>query len=415
MESDSPVVNVAGWPVVSLREVTTKIGSGATPRGGAESYLAARSKFALIRSQNVFDRRFDESGLAFITDGQSNDLRGVWLQPGDVLLNITGDGVTFGRSCLVPEHVLPACVNQHVSIIRADRGRAVPGYLLAFLTHPDVKPYIASFNSGGSRRAVTKGHIESFRLPLPPMEMQRRIAATLGALDDKIESNRRAQALIEQVVQARFQAAFSVDDEPGGEAISSIVEVNPRRTLGRGQLATYVGMSSLPEHAAEVTDWDVKEFGSGQKFANGDVLMARITPCLENGKTAVVDMLPNDEVGWGSTEYLVLAPRGAVSTPWVYCLARSEPVRAYAIRSMSGTSGRQRFQPDGFDKYRIPAPDIAVLRAFNAQAIPLFQRMTSLRDENRALARVRDTLLPELLSGRIRVPEAREAVVAAVG
>jgi type I restriction enzyme S subunit len=169
-------------------------------------------------------------------------------------------------------------------------------------------------------------------------------------------------------------------------------------------------MSALPEHAAEVDDWEQREYGSGQKFVNGDVLMARITPCLENGKTAVVDMLGPDEVGWGSTEYVVLAPQGSISTPWIYCLARSEPVRSFAIRSMTGTTGRQRFQSDGFEIYRVSNPDRVALDEFNDLAIPMFRQLTALRDENRKLRALRDALLPELLTGRLRVSESAEVL-----
>lgn len=98
MGRNSPITNVAGWPEVSLAEITTKIGSRATPRGGSETYLDSRIEYALIRSQNVFDRRFDRDGLAYITNEQADGLRGVVLQRSDVLLNITGDGVTFAKT-----------------------------------------------------------------------------------------------------------------------------------------------------------------------------------------------------------------------------------------------------------------------------------------------------------------------------
>lgn len=139
-----------GWRIARLGSFCTKIGTGATPRGGQEVYLNRRVSHALIRSQHVFDRYFDTCGL-----------RSAEVQSGE-LLNITGDGVTFGRACLVPDSILPACVNQHVSILRTDRAQCLPGYFLSFLTHSATKGYIDSFNAGGSRRAITKGHIESF-------------------------------------------------------------------------------------------------------------------------------------------------------------------------------------------------------------------------------------------------------------
>ena len=138
----------SGWDLVRLKDVTTKIGSGATPRGGEGAYLPVRDEYALIRSQNVFDRRFSSDGLAFISDSQAAELSGVELRPDDILLNITGDGVTFARACLVPREMLPARVNEHVAIVRPDPARCLPGYLVSNLTHPLIKYYMESFKCG---------------------------------------------------------------------------------------------------------------------------------------------------------------------------------------------------------------------------------------------------------------------------
>lgn len=107
--------------------------------------------------------------LYFISDEHAAELDNVALLTGDLLLNITGDGKTFGRACLVPNEILPARVNQHVAIVRIRPDICLPGYLLSYLTHPRINKYIESFNSGGSRRAITKGHIESFIVPIPPL------------------------------------------------------------------------------------------------------------------------------------------------------------------------------------------------------------------------------------------------------
>ena len=112
----------AEWKVRRLGTFATKVGSGATPRGGKEVYLTSRVSHALIRSQHVFDRRFDGDEIAFISEEHSQELRNAEVRQGDILLNITGDGVTFARACIVPDDILPACVNQHVSIVRVDPG-----------------------------------------------------------------------------------------------------------------------------------------------------------------------------------------------------------------------------------------------------------------------------------------------------
>lgn len=271
---------------------------------------------------------------------------------------------------------------------------------------------LSAYNSGSVQPMLNRNYVANVPIDVPPVDEQRAIAATLGALDDKIKSNRRAIATSEELARAHFSRQFDLSQIESGVPLSELLAVNPRRILPAKTPATYVGMSSLPEFSAEIHEWERREAGSGQRFQNGDVLMARITPCLENGKTAVVDMLGPGEVGWGSTEYVVLAPTGHISTAWIYCLVRDESIRAFAIRSMSGTSGRQRFHADRFSQYKITAPATKALESFNILTGPLFRRMTQLRDENKRLAVVRDTLLPELLSGRIRASEAGDTAAA---
>ena len=132
-----------GWGIETLGNLCVKIGSGATPNGGKEVYLNERVSHALIRSQHVFDHYFEKKDLAYISEEDAKNLKNVEVQPQDLLLNITGDGITFSRACIVPDEVLPACVNQHVAIIRTDPSLCVSEYLLGYLTLPGVKKYIA--------------------------------------------------------------------------------------------------------------------------------------------------------------------------------------------------------------------------------------------------------------------------------
>lgn len=202
-----------GWKLARLEDIATKIGSGSTPRGGESAYINTRTNFAFVRSQNVFDYLFNERDIKFITDEDARKLKGVHLEKSDLLLNITGDGVTFGRSCIVPENILPAAVNQHVAIIRLNQSKCLPGYLLAYLCLPKIKEYIEGFNAGGSRRAITKAHIESFEIPLAPMEVQHHIQTLVIDLVEKTLINRQINQTLEQIAQALFKSWF-VDFEP---------------------------------------------------------------------------------------------------------------------------------------------------------------------------------------------------------
>jgi len=126
-----------------------------------------------------------------------------------------------------------------------------------------------------------------------------------------------------------------------------VVEINPRTPLKKGTLAKKVSMQDVVEFTRRIHSYETTEFTSGSKFKNGDTLLARITPCLENGKTAYVDILENDEVAFGSTEFIVLRAReGMTDSKFVYYLAISPEFRNIAIKSMTGSSGRQRVQSD---------------------------------------------------------------------
>ena len=425
MGGKAPIEHDLRWPVVSLAEIATKIGSGATPKGGADVYLPTRARFALVRSQNVFDRRFDNAGLAFITDEQADGLRGAVLEPDDILLNITGDGITFGRACMVPKDVLPACVNQHVSIVRVDAQRADAGYVMAFLTHPEVKSYIESFNAGGSRRAVTKGHIESFRLPLPPLPEQRAIAHILGTLDDKIELNRRMSETLEAMARALFKSWF--------------VDFDPVRAKAEGRdpglpkpLADLFPDSFEDSELGEIPKgWRVMKLGDLLELSYGKALKAENRRC---GSVPVYGS--NGQVGWHA-ERLVEGPGIVVGrkgnpgvTTWVptdffpidttfyavpkancqsleflfHALQNHDLALLGADSAVPGLNRNLAYMSDQI----LPSPEL--LKQFGRLAGVLLGRVNHGNNESRSLASLRDTLLPKLISGELRVKDAERHV-----
>jgi len=441
MARDAPIVSGSARPVVSLAEVTTKIGSGATPRGGSEVYLPNRARFAFIRSQNVFDRRFDTDGLAFISDEQADGLRGVVLQPGDILLNITGDGVTFGRACIVPSDVLPACVNQHVSIIRVDPQRAVPGYVLAFLTHPDVKPYIESFNAGGSRRAITKGHIESFLLPLPPLPEQRTIAHILGTLDDKIELNRRMNETLEAMARALFKSWFvdfdpvrakSEGRQPSGmdaetaklfpsEFVESELGPIPKGWTAAPlyDIATYINgaayaafqpnderrglpiikIAELKAGVTSHTRFSDVEMPEKYRIARGDILFS----WSGNPDTSIDTFVWPHGPAWLNQHIFRVIPHADNERAFVLStLKYLKPVFAEIARNKQ-TTGLGHVTSADMKRLLVARPDDRVASAWSIIAAPLLERIFHNEVESHSLSTARDTLLPRLLSGELEV------------
>jgi len=178
--------NYEGWRKNSLKEVTIKIGSGATPKGGKSSYK--ESGISLIRSMNVYDIGFKKKNLAFIDEEQAAKLNNVTIEQEDILLNISGASVA--RCCIVPKECLPARVNQHVSIIRLD-GKIIPSFVHYSLTSKYNKKLLLEIGEkgGSTRQAITKSEIESFVISYPlDKEKQKEIVETLDIIDNHIQS-----------------------------------------------------------------------------------------------------------------------------------------------------------------------------------------------------------------------------------
>jgi type I restriction enzyme S subunit len=188
-----------GWKVEKLKSITTKIGSGATPLGGEKAYKS--EGVSLIRSLNVHDMGFRMKDLAFLDDKQADKLSNVTVESGDVLLNITGASVA--RCCIVPDDVLPARVNQHVSIIRLVKDEMSPEFLhYALISNEYKDSLLKTGEKGGStRQAITKAQIEDFSIKYPPLPEQQRI---VHVLDEAFASIAQAKSNTERnLVNAR--------------------------------------------------------------------------------------------------------------------------------------------------------------------------------------------------------------------
>lgn len=181
-----PVSNPRGWEKAVCKDVTSKIGSGATPKGGNSSYK--EEGISLIRSMNVHNNKFIKKDLAFIDDEQAQKLNNVIVQEEDILLNITGASVA--RCCIVPNEFVPARVNQHVAIIRSKKERVLPTFLVYQFTNESYQRLLwdIATSGGATREAVTKQQIENLELIVPPLELQNQFAAFVNQVDKlKIE------------------------------------------------------------------------------------------------------------------------------------------------------------------------------------------------------------------------------------
>jgi len=264
---------------------------------------------------------------------------------------------------------------------------------------------------------MSGGQIEAVEIPLPPGPVQERIGSILSGYDDLIENNRRRMALLEEAARHLYREWFVRLRFPGHEhtritngvpegwqrvPTPEAVDINPRTHLSDEAEHWSVEMADLPTNSMVIQQANKREGRSGSKFRNGDTLFARITPCLENGKTAFVDFMDEGEVARGSTEFIVLRSR-RLTPEFVYCLARTYDFRENAIKSMVGSSGRQRVQEGCFDKFLVLAPPSTLLSLFTDSVRPVFQQIKVLHAQDRKLRAARDLLLPRLMSGEIAV------------
>lgn len=318
---------------------------------------------------------------------------------------------------------LPVALAQRIVTLRGKKGVLDNNYLLYLLQTEEMQSQLVGRASGTTVIGIKQSELRKVELRLPPLEEQRAIAETLGALDDRIENLRQTNAALQAIAATLFKSWFvdfdGVPQEdmqeselgliPKGWRVVSLqeaFEINPKRELKKGTVAPYLDMASVPI-AGAVPEMPLKrEFSSGTKFINGDTLLARITPCLENGKTAFVSFLQDGQTGWGSTEFIVLRPKPPLPPFFGYLLARREDFRAHAIQAMSGTSGRQRVEVGQLQNFKLTIPAEAIANSFAAIVQPLQETLFHNETQARTLAALRDTLLPRLISGKLRIPEA---------
>lgn len=199
-----PVSNPKGWNIEKLDDITTKIGSGSTPKGGKDSYK--NEGISLIRSLNIHDNKFKYKDLAFIDDIQAKGLSNVIVEKNDVLLNITGASVC--RCTIVPEDVLPARVNQHVAIIRTNKNVNSKYLMHLFISNYKDKLMHIATAGGATREALTKENIQNLEIPLPSIELQNKFASIIEKIEEQKSLYEKELGKLEENFQALLQQSF---------------------------------------------------------------------------------------------------------------------------------------------------------------------------------------------------------------
>ncbi len=340
---------------------------------------------------------------------------------------------------------------QRIILLRARPGHVDPLFLFYALQSDFGQGELKARGTGTTVLGIKQSELRQVRIPIFSLPVQRRIAGILSAYDELIENSQRRIRILETMARALDREWFihfrypgsepsprpaghpspsgrragdegaqlkkrsSPPGRGGGEGRGSLVtsplghipkgweaktvpdcvHVNPPVVVPRDGEKPFVPMGCLSNDSMLISDIESRAGNSGAKFQNGDTLFARITPCLENGKTGFVQFLPGAEpVAFGSTEFIVLRSR-TLTPEFVYCLARSDEFRGVAIKSMSGATGRQRVQEQCFDDFQIAQPPRALLDQFSAIVAPSFRLIYKLHlQKSKTLRPTRDLLLP---------------------
>lgn len=346
-----------------------------------------------------FDGRIEPAHFEYVDDFHfAKWTRRVEPRPEDIVFSYE---TKLGVAAKIPTG-FKCCLGRRMGLLRPNN-KIDPEFLLWYYLSKEFQNVIHERTYHGSTvDRIPLKDLPGFPVRLPSISEQRAIASVLTSLDDKIDLLHRQNKTLEAMAETLFRQWF-VGEAGALVPITNYVDFNPLRKLSKSSIAPYLEMSNVSTSTFCPSDWYDREFKSGTKFRNGDTLLARITPCLENGKSAFVTFLEEDQIGWGSTEFIVMRARDSLCDFFTYALARNQDFRDYAEGCMAGSSGRQRVDLNHLKQYEIGLVDQKGIAHFNDAISHIPAKLHNNMHQIRTLENLRDTLLPKLMSGEIRV------------
>lgn len=396
------------WKKVKLRDCCLKIGSGSTPKGGSTVYVESGTSF--IRSQNVYNLSFDYNGLTHITEDAANKLNGVTIFNDDILLNITGDSVA--RTCIVPNDVLPARVNQHVAIVRADCKMINSRFLNYYLASPGMQAHMLSLavGKGASRNAMTKQMIENFEVPCPSLSTQHRIATILSRYDSLIENYQKQIKLLEEAAQRLYKEWFVDLHFPGHENTKIVDGVPEGWEKKRLSDIANIIMGQSPKSEFYNTEGDGIPFhqgvGSyGYRFVVDNVYSTSFTRIAEPNSILFSVRAPVGRLN--ITKNKIVIGRGLASInhkmgyqSYLYYLLKEKFFKDNIIGNGAIFASISK---DELYNLVFFIPSDEIVKRYDAIANKIDKNIQYVDSQIRLLTEARDRLLPKLMSGEIAV------------
>lgn len=345
---------------VKLGALCSVVTKGTTPTTLGMSFEDDGVPF--LRVQNISNSTVSLDDILFISQSTHDALERSKIKPGDFLITIAG---TIGRTAIVPDSFPESNCNQAVAILRFNEHQLSPRYLLHWLNTDDAISQISGKKVTATISNLSLGQIKELEIPLPPLAEQKRIAALLDKADAIRRKRQQAIQLADDFLRAVFLEMFGDPlTNPKGWEVAGFqhyCELNPKNQKLTDDLeVSFVPMQKVSELSPVVDVTDIRTYSEVKKgftaFAEGDVLFAKITPCMENGKAGITRNLRNG-FGYGSTEFHVLRPFKSHYAEFLYSLVHLEVFRKHAASSFSGAVGHKRVPKDFFEKfalYKIP-------------------------------------------------------------
>ena len=329
----------------------------------------------VIRITNVQKGFVEDTNPQYYPVSEQWEIEKYMLREGDLLISLTGN---VGRVGLLSAELLPAALNQRVACIRIRNPAVIYKPFLFHLLNSDYFENRCIFASQGvAQKNMSTEWLKEYQIPSFSMDKQMEIASIFDKIDALIVSRKEQVRNLDQVVKSRFIELFGM---PGTDAfgwglvpLRSTCNINPKKSLDSrlvsGAVVSFVPMPAVTEHG-EIDATAIKEYDEVKTgftyFAENDVLFAKITPCMENGKGAVAKGLHNG-IGFGSTEFHVLRPISGKTDPyWIYTLTAFSQFRMDAASNMTGSAGQRRVPASFLENYRVSLPPMALQEQFAA-------------------------------------------------
>lgn len=423
----------------------------------------------LVKVSNFTLDSVDTSqSMTLVDNAHAENWKSHLLNTDDILIATVGSwppnwSSVVGKVVRVPPEAANMLQNQNTCCLIPNED-IDSNYLFYVLKSKEFQDWVVNTAQGSANQArVPINMLGHYEISLPEIFHQRNISNFISKLDTKIRINKNINSILENISKALFKSWFvdfdpvidnaldagnsipevlqsraelrqkvrnSADFKPLSadiralfpaefeetelgwvpkgwmlESVAKSININPSVKLPKNTVAKYVDMKSLPTQGYSISDVIEKPYAGGAKFQKNDTLFARITPCLENGKTGFVDFLDEQETAFGSTEFIVMRGTTKVHYSYVACLARENNFRLHAIQNMVGSSGRQRVQNSCFDSFYIAVPTPSVMSLFAGKVSSYFDKMYCCNMENKSLTNLRDTLLPKLISGELSLED----------